>query len=228
MNKTRTLGLIGGFGVEAGIYYYQHLVKAHDERGVPLRMVLVHGDIHKGMGHVIAGELDELAEYLTGLIGQLAGGGADVAAIPAVTPHICIGAVQRSSPLPLVSILDALAIDLEQRGLRRIALFGTRFVIESDLYGALPPSIEVVRPKVDEIARIDHLYRSYAVNRQGGPQERDEFTRIANELCRREHLDAVILAGTDLSALFEGHEPAFPFVDASQVHIAAIMERLIA
>lgn len=225
-DRTRTLGLVGGLGVEAGIYYYAHLVKAHADLGVPLRMVLVHADISKAMGHVIAGEREQLAEYLVRLIEQLANGGAGLAVIPAVTPHICIDAVVKASPIPLLSILDALANDLQRRGFRRIALFGTRFVIESNLYGALPPSIEVVRPAGEELARIDHLYRTYAVSGKGGEQEREEFTHIASELCARERLDAIVLAGTDLSALFESHEPAFPYVDASQAHIAAIMECL--
>ncbi|HLI95391.1 MAG TPA: aspartate/glutamate racemase family protein [Candidatus Baltobacteraceae bacterium] len=225
--KTQTLGLIGGLGLEAGLYYYEHLAKEHAKLHVPLRMVLVHADIGKAMGHVIAGETDLLAEYLSGLIRQLAGGGADVAVIPAVTPHICIGAVEHASSLPIVNILQALSTDLQKRGVKRIALFGTRFVIESDLYGALPATIHVVRPASGEIARIDHLYRSYAVSGQGGEDERAEFTNIANTLCRRERLDAVILAGTDLSALFAYDPPDFPYVDASQVHIAAIMERLL-
>lgn len=224
--QSKTFGLIGGLGVEAGIFYYQHLVKAHAELGTPLRMVLVHADIRKAMGHVIAGEREELAEYLGGLIRQLAAGGAQIAAVPAVTPHICIDAVVKSSPIPLVDILQAVSTEIQRRGLRRIALFGTRFVIESDLYGALPPSIEVVRPRPEELARIDHLYRSYAVRGRGGADERAHFTEIANELCTREKLDAVILAGTDLSALFESHEPEFAYLDASRIHLAAIMERI--
>lgn len=224
--QTKTFGLIGGLGVEAGIFYYQHLVKAHERLGTPLRMVLVHADIRKAMGHVIAGEREDLAQYLTGLIRQLAAGGAEIAAIPAVTPHICIEAVAAASPVPLVNILQAVSGEIQKRGLRRIALFGTRFVIESDLYGALPSSVHVVRPRPEELARIDHLYRSYAVSGAGGADERAEFTGIANDLCRRENLDAVILAGTDLSALFESHEPQFPYLDASQIHIAAIMERI--
>lgn len=224
--QTKTFGLIGGLGVEAGIFYYQHLVKAHERFGVPLRMVLVHADIRKAMNHVIAGERDELAEYLSALIRQLAAGGAEIAAVPAVTPHICIDAVEEASPVPLVNILQAVSAEIQKRGLRRIALFGTRFVIESDLYGALPSSIQVIRPRPEELARIDQVYRSYAVSGTGGDGERAEFTEIANELCEREQLDAVILAGTDLSALFESHEPEFPYLDASRVHIDAIMERL--
>lgn len=227
MTTSKTFGLVGGLGVEAGIYYYEHLIQAHAELGMPLRLLLVHADIRKAMGHVIDGEPELLAEYLTGLIRQLAAGGAQIAAIPAVTPHICIDAVAQASPIPLVNILQATAAELQKRGLRRIALFGTRFVIESDLYGALPDSIDVVRPRPEEIVRIDHLYRTYAVTGHGGQAERAEFTQIANTLCEREQLDAVILAGTDLSALFESNEPTFPYADASQIHINAIMQALI-
>lgn len=227
MKHSKTLGLVGGLGVEAGIYYYERLVEAHAQAGATPRLLMVHADVRRAMGHVINGELEQLARYLGGLIRQLAAGGAEVAAIPAVTPHICIDALVEASPIPLVSILEATSDALRRRGLRRIALFGTRFVIESDLYGALPGSIAAVRPLPAEIERIDHLYRTYAVTGQGGEPERDEFTRIANELCTREHLDAVVLAGTDLSALFESHEPAFPYADTSQIHINAIMQTLL-
>lgn len=226
--QTRTFGLVGGLGVEAGIYYYQHLVKAHAQLGVTLRLLLVHADVQKAVDHMFAREYGELSQYLGGLIRQLAAGGAELAAIPAVTPHVCIDAVIEAAPIPIVNILQAVAAELQRRAFRRIALFGTRFVIESDLYGALPSSIQVVRPSPEEIARIDTLYRSYAVSGQGGAQEREEFTQIASDLCSREQLDTVVLAGTDLSALFESHEPAFPYVDASQIHLAAIMERLVA
>lgn len=224
--RTRTLGLVGGLGVEAGIYYYEHLVKAHEQLGVPLRLLMIHADVNKAVDHVTAGELDQLAEYLSGLVHQLAAGGAEIAAIPAVTPHICIDAVMHASPIPLVSILDAVAAALQERDLRRIALFGSRFVIQSDLYGALPPSIKPVLPSPQEIDRIDRLYRSVAVGGQGGDAERAQFTQIATELSKRERLDAIVFAGTDLSALFESHEPEFPYLDASQAHIAAIMRAL--
>lgn len=226
MKQPKTLGLIGGLGLEAGIYYYQHLAKAYAQLHVPLQMVLVHADAQKSVGHVTSGEYEQLAEYLTGIVRQLAEGGAEVAAIPAVTPHICIDAVSEASPIPLVSMLDALADGLQQRSVRRIALFGSRFVIESDLYGRLPGSVTAVHPTADEIARIDEMYREYAVYGKGGDEERAEFTRIAQRLCERERLDAIVLAGTDLSAMFESYEPEFPYVDASNIHIDAIMHAL--
>ena len=44
----------------------------------------------RGQGFVRAGKLDELADYLSGFIERMARAGAEMAVIPAVTPHICI------------------------------------------------------------------------------------------------------------------------------------------
>ena len=60
----------------------------------------------------------------------------------------------------------------------------------------------------------------------GVPGDRESLSRIALDLCERERLDAVVLAGTDLSVLFDSEDPAFPSVDCSLVHIRAIAERL--
>ena len=220
-----TLGLIGGLGLGAGIYYYRELVKATAARGQPLSMLLTHADVRKVLGHIGAGETAELAAYLRDLIEPLGSAGCDIAVIPAVAPHICIAQLAAVSPLPIISILNVIRDELEQRQLRRVALFGNRYVIETDLYGALP-GVDVVRPRPDETAAIDRTYAALVSRGHGISDDRAFFRDIAVELCGREQLDAVILAGTDLSILYDSEEPDFPAVDCSRVHIRAIVERL--
>jgi aspartate racemase len=225
MNQ-QTLGLIGGLGVRAGIYYYEKLAQAHESRNAALRMFLAHADVRKCMGHVGAGETRELAEYLSGLIQSLARAGAQVAVIPAVTPHICIEELTGLSPIPLVSILRALNEGLEARTVQRVALFGTRYTIESGLFGALT-SAETVLPADREIAEIHRVYTDYAVEGVEREGHRETLERIANALIQREKLDAILLAGTDLSAFYDGRPPKYPAIDASDIHIAAIMQALV-
>jgi aspartate/glutamate racemase len=52
----RTLGLVAGLGVGAGIFYYRSLVNAHLERGLSPRMVMVHADMRRVMGFAQARE----------------------------------------------------------------------------------------------------------------------------------------------------------------------------
>src|ERR1700683_3623056 len=86
----RCIGLIGGLGVGATVHYYQELARAHAGRGRGLNLVMGRADVNRVLGAAQAGDKDGLAEYLAGLIGRLASAGAELAAIPAVTPHICI------------------------------------------------------------------------------------------------------------------------------------------
>lgn len=221
----KALGLIGGLGVRAGIYYYEKLVDAHEQRNLALRLFLAHAEIRRCMGHVEAGETRELAQYLTGLVQSLHRAGAQVAVIPAVTPHICIEEVISRSPIPMVNILEAINEDLRARGMRRVALFGTRFTIETNLFGGISAA-EVVRPSNKEIDEIHHVYTDYAMRGVESSGHRHTLQRVAHALIEREGLDAIVLAGTDLSAFYDARPPQYPAVDASAAHIAAIMPAL--
>jgi hypothetical protein len=131
----RKLGLIGGLGPGSTIHYYRELVAARAGE-----MLIVHADMDRVLGDVQRGDRAGLVAYFAGLIDRLAGGGADVAAISAITPHICIRELERISALPLVNIIEETGKEIRARGYRRVALFGTRFVVESRMYGMLERS----------------------------------------------------------------------------------------
>jgi hypothetical protein len=90
------------------------------------------------LSHVTSGDHAGLAAYFARLIERLAGGGAGIAAISAITPHICIRELEKITPLPLVNIIDEVAAEIRARGYRRVALFGTRYVVESRMFGGMP------------------------------------------------------------------------------------------
>ena len=65
-----------------------------------------------------------LAQYFARLIERLARGGAELAAISAVTPHICIRGLEKISVLPLVNVIDVVGAEIRSRGFKRVALLG--------------------------------------------------------------------------------------------------------
>ncbi len=223
--QNKCLGLIGGLGVGATIHYYRELARACEEAGTPLRLLLVHADMHRVFQHASAGETELLARYFAELIGHLRDGGAEVAAISAVMPHLCIEELLPISPLPLVNLLEAVSAEIRARRLRRVALFGTRMAIESRLFGQLQ-GVEVVQPEQDEIEFIHDTYFQVASTGAGAGEQRDGLTRLAQALCQRHQLDAIVLAGTDLALLFDESNTDFPHVDCSRVHIGAIVRAL--
>jgi aspartate racemase len=150
-------GLVGGLGVGAAIHYYQKLAEAHEKHSVSLDLAMVHAEASHIFAYVQAGDRAGLADYLTGFLYRLQAAGAECAVIPAVTPHFCLPELVTISPLPLFNIFDPLRQELAARSVSRVAVWGRRFVMESDLFGMVP-GVEFVRGHPEEVDYIHHTY----------------------------------------------------------------------
>jgi aspartate racemase len=222
----RCIGLIGGLGIGATVLCYQELAKAHAERGRILNLVMAHADVNRVLGAAQAGDKDGLAEYLAGLIRRLADAGAEFAAIPALTPHICIAELLKLSPLPIVNPVEELQREIDVRGWRRVALFGTRFTMESGMFGLLQ-RVEVAAPAAAEINFVHQTYLQLVTAGAGTEEQRESLSRLAHKLIEREGVEAVILAGTDLAVLFNEGNTDFPHIDCARLQLDAIMRQAL-
>jgi aspartate racemase len=219
-----SVGIVGGLGVGATVHYYEKITASCKARGVVPDLVIVHADVDYGQGLIRAGKLDELARYLAGFIERMARAGAQTAVVPAVTPHICIRELTPLLPIPLLNIVDVLATELKRRKTRRIALMGSVFTVQGSLWGQLA-GVEIVKPQPDEIAFIGQAYQRILDNKST-PTDADELRRIATNLQRRDGVETVLLAGTDLTMMFDEASAGFPCLDVARLHIDAIVEKL--
>ena len=220
----RTLGLIGGLGPGATVYYYNGLIAAHKAQGRVARMLIAHADVDHGRPLAEAGKLDELARYLNGFIDATAAGGAEMAAIVAVTPHICAAQLTPLLRIPLIDMVATVADAIRERGLKRVALLGTRSTVESRMFGRL--GVDVVMPKGNEIDFIHNSYLDVVYDRSS-PEKIDRLRELANTLVKRDGAESVLLAGTDLSIVLSEENAGFPTIDCAGVHIKAITQRLL-
>jgi aspartate racemase len=224
-SREPVLGLVVGVGFGAGVFYYERIAKALAE-GSPGGLMLAHADLRRVLDTVRNGDIAGLTEYLNTMIAALANAGATFSAISSVTTHACISQLKSSSAIPVVSIFDSVKAELEKVPGRRIALFGTRYVMETDMFGSIP-TMDIVRPTGAQVTMIDGLYQRLAVRGYGTADDREIFDRVGSALNKRESIDVILLAGTDLSMLYESQEPAFPSLDCSVVHIRTILGKFI-
>lgn len=223
------VGIVGGLGVGATVHYYEKISAACKARGVIPDLVIVHADVDRGQGFVRDGKLDALANYLASFIDRLGAAGAKAAVLPAVTPHICIAQLTVHIRLPLINIVESIGTELRARRLRRVALFGTTFTMDGSLWGQLQiaaPGVEIVKPRPDEIAFVGKAYQRILDTQTGDADDTAGLRRIAADLQRRDGVEAILLAGTDLAVIFDEATAGFPCIDVARVHIDAIVERL--
>lgn len=184
---------------------------------------MVQADVHRVVSCVQSNRLNDLAGYFAELIAQLKGGGATFAAIPAVTPHICIEELRPISPLPLIDILEVIR---EAKIAKRIALFGSRFTVQTDLFGVLRGE-NTIQPQPSEVEQIHEAYMRTALRNEGAAEDRQALTALAHQLIERDGVEAIVFAGTDLALLFNESNTTFPFIDCAQLHMDAILQRLL-
>jgi len=219
------VGIVGGLGVGATVHYYERITAACKARGAAPDLVIVHADVDYGQQLIREGKLNALAVYLAGFIDRVARAGAEAAVIPAVTPHICIAELRPLLAIPLIDIVEALAAELRARAIRRVALMGSVFTVQGGLWGQLT-DVEIVKPQPDEIAFIGQAYQRILDGRTD-PTDADGLRRIAADLQRREGVQTILLAGTDLAVMFDEATAGFPCLDVARLHIDAIVERLV-
>jgi aspartate racemase len=220
------VGIVGGLGVGATVHYYEQIAAACKARGVVPDLVIAHADVEHGQSLIRRGALGELARYLAGFIERLSRAGAEAAALPAVTPHICIAELAPLLPIPLIDIVDVLAAELGARRIGRVALMGSIFTVDGSLWGQLG-EVEIVKPQPAEVALIGAVYQRI-LDGKTEPDDADRLRRIADSLQRRDGVETVLLAGTDLALMFDETTAGFPCLDVARLHIDAIVERLAA
>lgn len=226
------LGVVGGMGPESTIAYYRAIIAtARDLRpAAPHLPVLINSiDVQKVLRFVGENSLANLTEYLVAEIELLANGGATLGLLAANTPHIVFDDVRQRSPIPLVSIVDATRDAALDRGLTRLGMFGTRFTMQGHFYPDVfsKAGIDLVQPRDDEQVLIHEKYVGELLNNVFRPETRESLLRIAEVMRDRDHVQGIILAGTDLPLLLSAETACgLPLLDTTLIHVQAAVKRL--
>jgi len=225
-----TAGLVGGLGPETTIDYYRRIIAGWQAREPASAPSIVIDSIDvKEVFRLVATNRAGLADYLSTSIDRLARAGADFAAITANMPHLVFDAVESRSSIPLISIVATCAREAERRAMRRVALLGTRFTMEAAMYpdGLGRLGIDTVTPDEPERAFIHAHYEGEMIRGVFREDVRDRVISIVDRLRTTEHIDGVLLGGTELGLLLPFEQIAgVPVLNTTVLHVDAIVERL--
>ena len=225
-----TLGIVGGLGPESTIDYYRRILEEWKrESPTSSRSIIIDSlDVDRGL-HLVEHDRPGLIEYLAASLDRLAAAGADVAAMAANTPHVVFDELVERSPIPMVSIVEACADEAARRGLRRLALLGTRFTMEGAFYPAVfaRRGITTVAPNDEERRWIHERYVGQMLKGVFLNETRDGVIAVVRRLRRDQDIDGVIMGGTELTLLLPAPVVEdLPALDTTALHVAAIVQHL--
>ncbi|MDA7946225.1 MAG: aspartate/glutamate racemase family protein [Hyphomicrobiaceae bacterium] len=215
------IGLIGGIGPSATEFYYRGLTRAHASAQKRMELTIVHADMGDLLHNATHGAKTEQARIYLELVKRLEAAGAEAVAITSMGGHFCVRELEEISPLPVINAIPVLDQYLAENGIKRAGLIGTRFVMETGVYGGVSAA-EFALPPGDDRPRVHDTYIAIASSGSATDEQRAYLFEIGKKLCSEQGAETVILGGTDLFLAFEGQDCGFPVIDAAEVHIAAL------
>jgi aspartate racemase len=229
----KTVGIIGGIGPESTLEYYRLTMSlyADETRDESSPKIIINSiDMKRLLRLIEADELAEMTEYLGGEIQKLVRAGADCALMAANTPHIVFDEIRRRSSIPLLSIVEATCEEAKALGLKRLALFGTRFTMRGGFYQDVfsREAIALVLPDDEEQAYIHDRYMNELVKGRFLPETRERLLAIVESLKAREDIQGLILGGTELPLILRDETyRGLRFLDTTRIHVKAIVAQLL-
>ena len=225
--------MIGGTGPESTVEYYRRLISTYharvSESGAP--PIIINSVDNKNLVKwFTAGELARVIDFLAAEIERLARAGADFALIAAVTPHLGFDKLEQRARIPLLSIVEATADAATKAGLRRLALFGTRFTMEAALFpeAFARRGMAIVVPNEKEREFIHAKYMGELFAGAILDETRAALVDILETMKQRDNVDGLILGGTELSLILrEPTAAGLPVLDTTQIHVETALEWML-
>ena len=227
----KPIGVVGGIGPESTIDYYRAMIAAYRERrsdGSYPAIVITSVDATAMLGALMRGDFETVTGMMVSELARLERAGAGIALLAANSPHVVFDQVQRRSPLPLVSIVEATRDEAVRLGLKRLGLFGTRYTMQGRFYQDVfaAAGLALVVPDEAEQAYIHDKYMSELVKGVLVAETRERLLAIVAQVKAREGIDGVILGGTELPLILrEATASGIPLLDTTVIHAKAIVAR---
>lgn len=229
----KTLGIVGGIAPASTIEYYRMLIAAYQARrpdGSQPSVIINSIDMQTMLRLIGADALDEVTAYLLGEVEKLARAGAALALFASNTPHVVFDRLQRGSPVPLVSIVEAAYAAASALRLTRVGLLGTRFTMQGQAYPSVftPRGITLVVPDERDQEYVHAKYMGELVRGDYRPETRAEMLAVVGHLRERHGIDGVILGGTELPLLLRDVDGVgIPLLDTGKIHVEAALDRML-
>jgi len=228
----KTIGLIGGMSWESTLLYYQILNREVSRRlgGLHSARILMHSlDFEEVVRSQKAGDWGSLTRLLHKAAQGLAGAGADCLLICTNTMHKIADEVAGEGLPPLLHIADVTGQAILARGLRRVALLGTRYTMEQSFYidRLARLGIECIVPPLphrDEVHRIIFEELCLGDFREASRQALQNI--VAHTALRG--AEGVILGCTELPLILRAADLSLPLFDTTELHAMAAAEFALA
>jgi aspartate racemase len=174
------------------------------------------------------GRWDAVGEQLLESAARLVRAGAELLICPDNTVHQGLDLVRARSPVPWIHIAEEVVGDARRRRLKRLAILGTRFLMEGPVYPSKlkPGGIDYRIPDARQRARINQIIYDELVYAHILPESLTYFQQVIRELAA-DGCDGVALACTEIPLLINEAVSPLPVLDSTRILARAALRKAI-
>jgi aspartate racemase len=229
----KVMGLIGGMSWNSTLEYYRIINESFTRRLGGLhsaRLALYSLDFDEIQRAQHEGRWDDITRVLVDAGNAVKRAGADFLVICTNTMHKVAGDVEEKVGLSLLHIVDVTGDAIKERGLHRVGLLGTRFVMTEPFYQERLRdrfAIELLVPGEDDIDTIHQIiYNELCEGKIKASSRRvcaDIMSRLVNE-----GAEGIVLGCTELPLLIQPSDIHAPIFDTTRLHAEAAVNLALA
>ena len=218
----KTIGLIGGMSWESTVTYYKIINETVKEKLGGLhsaKCILYSVDFQEIEECQANGNWEKSGEILGEAAYNLEKAGADFIVICTNTMHKVVNQIKEKISIPILHIAEMTAEKILEKGLKNIALLGTKYTMEQDFYKSklIEKGINVIIPDKNDIEIINKVIYDELCLGTINSDSKKKFLEIVDKL-RSKGAEGIILGCTEIGLLIKNEDTDVPLFDTAIIH----------
>ena len=218
----KTIGLIGGMSWESTVTYYKIINETVKEKLGGLhsaKCILYSIDFQEIEECQANGNWEKSGEILGEAANNLEKAGADFIVICTNTMHKVINQIKEKISITILHIAEMTAEKILEKGLKNIALLGTKYTMEQDFYKSklIEKEINVIIPDKNDIEIINKVIYDELCLGIINSNSKKKFLEIVDKL-RSKGAEGIILGCTEIGLLIKNEDTDVPLFDTAVIH----------
>ena len=218
----KTIGLIGGMSWESTATYYKIINETVKEKLGGLhsaKCILYSVDFQEIEECQANGNWEKSGEILGEAAYNLEKAGADFIVICTNTMHKVVNQIKEKISVPILHIAEMTAEKILEKGLKNIALLGTKYTMEQDFYKSklIEKGINVIIPDKNDIETINEVIYDELCLGTINSDSKKKFLEIVDKL-RNKGAEGIILGCTEIGLLIKNEDTDVPLFDTAIIH----------
>ncbi len=199
----RVLGILGGLGPMATVYFYEMLTEhtkvTRDQDHIDI-VISSRATTPDRTAFILGQSEENPLPIMVEEANRLVRAGAEVIVLPCNTAHYFYDELSRQTGVPIINIITETVSYCAARGWSKVGILATEGTVKSEAYHEVcrRAGIEAIAPSEAEQTVISDII--YGQIKQGLPVDYDRFFAVAEHL-RAQGCQTLILGCTELSLL---------------------------